>query len=327
MKEKGKSINSLMKHIRDHHNIDIGKGRSRDKQELLNMGYFHAYKAYKFVKTIDDPLDIKKFEEIRDIYELDNNLKALLYPVVMKFETAINNYTIDCVVTNSGTDLESIFEYKLNHYDDFEQGTIEYRKEMGKFLNLKRTFDTVIAHNYTKSEIIKHYVHSNQSVPIWAVFEMITLGDLGNFIERLNNNTREKLSRNVGVFDRRFDTDNTLLSKHLYIIKDLRNAIAHNRPVFDCRFRTGNVKQSVIGHLETWTNTKKINFQTITDYILLISYYMKCFNFTKTEIKAFLRSYERLVLNYQKESDNSDNFRKIFDVDAVAKIKKIIAIS
>ncbi len=58
MKEKGKSINSLMKHIRDHHNIDIGKGRSRDKQELLNMGYFHAYKAYKFVKTIDDPLDI-----------------------------------------------------------------------------------------------------------------------------------------------------------------------------------------------------------------------------------------------------------------------------
>ena len=62
-----------MKHIRDHHNIDIGKGRSRDKQELLNMGYFHAYKAYKFVKTIDDPLDIKKFEEIRDIYELDNN--------------------------------------------------------------------------------------------------------------------------------------------------------------------------------------------------------------------------------------------------------------
>ena len=51
MKEKGKSINSLMKHIRDNHHIKIGKGRNKDKRELLNMGYFHAYKAYKFVRV------------------------------------------------------------------------------------------------------------------------------------------------------------------------------------------------------------------------------------------------------------------------------------
>lgn len=316
-----------MKHIRDCHHIDIGKGRQRDKQELLNMGYFHAYKAYKFVKSVNHPLDIKNFEEIRDIYELDNNLKALFYPVVMKVETAINNYTIDCVVTNNGTDLGSIFEDKLNHYNDFKQGTIEYKKEIAKFLNLKKTLDTVIARNYTKSEIIQHYVHSNQAVPIWAIFEMTTLGDLGNFIGRLNNNTREELSKSIGVFDKRFDTDNTLLSKHLYIIKDLRNAIAHNRPIFDCRFRTSRVKGSVIKHLEAHTATRKINFQTITDYVLLIAYYMRCFNFTKSETKNFLMSYKKLVMNYQKKSNNSSNFRKIFDVDSVSKIQKFIAIT
>ena len=48
LRKKGKSINALMKHIRDNHNIEIS--HSRDKRELLNMGYFHAYKAYKFVK-------------------------------------------------------------------------------------------------------------------------------------------------------------------------------------------------------------------------------------------------------------------------------------
>lgn len=316
-----------MKHIRDCHHIDIGKGRQRDKRELLNMGYFHAYKVYKFVKSVNHPLDIKNFEEIRDIYELDNNLKALFYPVVMKVETAINNYTIDCVVTNNGTDLGSIFEDKLNHYNDFKQGTIEYEKEIAKFLNLKKTLDTVIARNYTKSEIIQHYVHSNQAVPIWAIFEMTTLGDLGNFIGRLNNNTREELSKSIGVFDKRFDTDNTLLSKHLYIIKDLRNAIAHNRPIFDCRFRTSRVKGSVIKHLEAHTATRKINFQTITDYVLLIAYYMRCFNFTKSETKNFLMSYKKLVMNYQKKSNNSSNFRKIFDVDSVSKIQKFIAIT
>ena len=249
-------------------------------------------------------------------------MKALLYPVVMKFETAINNYTIDCVVTDGGIDLATIFETKLNHYNDFNRGTSEYKTEMSRFLNLKKTIDVVIARNYTRGEIIQHYVHNDQSIPLWAIFEMTTLGDLGNFIERLNDSTRETLSKSINISDKRFDTANTLLSKHLFIIKDLRNAIGHNSPIFDCRFKTSSASRIVIKHLEANTGAQKINFQTITDYVLLLAYYMRCLEFTKTEINSFLNSYKKLVTNYQEKSNNSDNFRKIFDVDSIAKIKK-----
>lgn len=322
MKEKGKSINSLMKHIRDNHHIKIGKGRTKDKRELLNMGYFHAYKAYKFVKNIEHPLLLSEFSEIKDIYDLDNSLKELFYPVVMKVETAINNYTIACVVTDGGTDLESIFEDKLNHYSDLNEGSRGYKKEMKSFLQLRKRMDDVIATNYTKSNVIQHYVHNNKAVPLWAIFELTTLGDLGAFVGRLNNVTREKLSKDIGIYDKRFDTTNLLLSKHLYIIKDLRNAVAHNNPIFDCRFRTGKISNVVINHLETNLGIKKINFKTITDYVLLVAYYMSCLQFTKKEVKTFIRKYEKIISDYQKKSNNSENYRKIFDVDGKSKIQK-----
>ncbi|WEV45552.1 Abi family protein [Streptococcaceae bacterium ESL0687] len=322
MKEKGKSTNSLMKHIRNDHGINIGIGHSRDKRDLLNMGYFHSYKAYRFVKKINNPLDIQEFSEIRDIYDLDNDLKELLYPAVMKIETATKNYTIDCVVSGGPTDLQSIYETKANHYRDFEPGTPEHRREIKSFLELKKNIDGIIARNYTKSDIIQHYVHENQPVPVWAVFELTTLGDLGYFIGRLNNDTREILSKNIGIYDRRYDTANKIISKHLYIIKDLRNAIAHNNPIFDCRFKTGKVDKVVIKHLEGNTGASNINFNTITDYVLLVAYYMRCFQFTRTEIKAFLRGYERIISQYQEKANNSKNYRMIFDVDSTSKMRK-----
>ena len=46
MEKRGKSFDSLMRHIRNSHNIEI-KG-SEDKKRLVNIGYYHGYKGYKF---------------------------------------------------------------------------------------------------------------------------------------------------------------------------------------------------------------------------------------------------------------------------------------
>ena len=50
MNKKGKSVDILMRHIRDEHNIAISG--SRDKKELISIGYYHGYKGYKFNKDI-----------------------------------------------------------------------------------------------------------------------------------------------------------------------------------------------------------------------------------------------------------------------------------
>lgn len=320
--ETGKSIRNLLKHIRNNHHIVIGK-RRRDKQDLLHMGYFHGYKACKFIKTKDNPLNITDFKEIINIYNLDNDLKALLYPVVMKIETAINNYVIDCIVSDDYTDIESILKYKLNHYADYNKNSVEYHREIIKYLQLKQSMYGVISKGYNTSLVIRHYIKNNEPVPLWALFELTTLGDLGNFISRLNNDTRRKLSKQIGIYNSKYDYDCKFLANHVYTIKNLRNSIAHNTPVFDCRFNRSKVAKGVRKHLEENIGVDKIDFVTITDYALLLAYYMKCLNFTKTEVIKFVNQYIKIV-NHFKKQEKESTYIAVFGVLAQLKIQKFI---
>ncbi|HEP1363105.1 TPA: Abi family protein [Streptococcus pyogenes] len=321
MTEKGQTINGLMRHIRSNHKITIS-GASQ-KRALRNMGYFHGYKAYRFVKIKNQVLNFKQFEEVKLTYEFDNSLKTILYPIVMKLETAINNYVIEEVVANSETDIENIFKKKLNHHNDFIIGSPEYKKEMGKRLQLKGNIERTIGLNYGKSPIIQHYLHQNSPIPIWAIFEHTTLGDLGSFIERMNNTSRESLQKEIGIYDTSLDSGFQLLSKHIYLIKDLRNAIAHNSPIFDCRFNSGKASKKMIKHIEKVTEIKNINFKTITDYLILCSYYLKILKFSKNEIKGFIRQFEKTVEEFASKISNQQNVHKILGVDVNSKISKL----
>ena len=43
-----------------------------------------------------------------------------------------------------------------------------------------------------------------------------------------------------------------------------------------------------------------MNFKTIGDYVILMCYYMKLLQVPKTEIKAFIREFERITEDYRK---------------------------
>ena len=61
MDKKVLSINGLMKHMRDKHNINIGG--TPDKVKLRNIGYFHGYKGYRFIKNTSNKLTFNNFDE------------------------------------------------------------------------------------------------------------------------------------------------------------------------------------------------------------------------------------------------------------------------
>lgn len=315
--KKGKSIDSLMRHIRDKHKITISG--SAQKRKLRNIGYYHGYKAYKFVKEQSRPLNIQDFNEIKDIYDLDSKLKALLYPEVMKFETAISNYTLETIVNNNQIDLSFIFKNKLNHYNDFPQSSKSYVTEMENHLQLKSRLEAHISDMYRNSVILKHYLHKNKPIPIWAIFEHITLGDLGAIVSRLNNDNREYLLKSLDIYDLSLDTKKEILAKHIFIIKELRNAVAHNSVVFDCRFQSTKTKKGPLIFLEKYTGLSNITFTTITDYISLLVFYLTKLHFTNTEIKAFLINYERLIQEYSNKIKPT-NMTMIFGSDLQQKI-------
>lgn len=54
---KVRTTNSLMKYLCDNHNINIGD--SKDKRNLINIGYYHGYKGYRYINNLQNRIKLK----------------------------------------------------------------------------------------------------------------------------------------------------------------------------------------------------------------------------------------------------------------------------
>ena len=105
----------------------------------------------------------------------------------------------------------------------------------------------------------------------------------------------------------------------MYLIKALRNSIAHNDVVFDVRFKDNMVASSLCKFIENEINCQNIDFSTITDYIILISFLLKSYGFSKSEINKFINDFEKLTeefrykisINIYNQVIYTDNKRKL----------------
>lgn len=317
---RGKSTNGLMKHIRDNHNVSIGGGK--EKKELLQMGYYHGYKAYRYYKRSSNPFNISDFKEIKAIYDFDMNVKSLLYPYIMNIETAIKNYSIDTLVILGDCSFDKVYEQQLLYYKTQRVGTDSYKKEINRRLNLRKKIHSTISYEYSNNNpVIQHFSHTGEPIPLWAIFEAVSFGTLGYFIQCLSIDNRIKISENIGVHPVG-DRYGVTLFKHIYILKELRNAIAHNSIVFDCRFKNANISNQIASYLSSEIGYSNFDFETITDYMALVLFYLKKIGFSKTELRSVLRSYNKYISNLKLEVPQSVSDR-ILGTNVNAKILAI----
>ena len=96
MKKHPKSIDGLMRYLRDEKGIQISG--SAQKRKLMNIGYYHGYKGYRYIRTPGRHVAYRNFDELMAVYRFDTQLKGLFYPIVMEIETAFKN---GYVTTNS----------------------------------------------------------------------------------------------------------------------------------------------------------------------------------------------------------------------------------
>ena len=127
---------------------------------------------------------------------------------------------------------------------------------------------------------------------------ILTMGDFGYLLSCLTIDMREKVSRSIGI-NLSSDTYRELLYKYVYALKDLRNAIAHNDVVYDTRFKKMDPSRPMKQCLILEMGMPYINFKTIGDYIILICYYLKLLKVSKTEIKSFIREFEKITREYE----------------------------
>ena len=308
-----KEIDSLMEYLRNHHNISIN-GIS-EKQELRNIGYYHGYKGYRYINNPNNRINYNTFEELLSVYNFDMHLKSLLYTKIMFIETALKNYVLEVLLKEAQSEkFTDIYERLLNDHKQYEMlkdkcknekerkhNEEKYKTAVVKRMEIRDKIFKVETRAYSqKNKIAMHFFQKGTSLPIWAIFELITLSEFAGFISCLNGDIRRMISKSLGI-NQLDDKEGMLTQKLVYTIKDLRNAIAHNEVIFDVRFQNKSVDKSVIDAIGNVTNISNITFVTITDYIILIVYMLKFFKVSKEELNNFIDDFEKLSTELKKK--------------------------
>lgn len=321
MAEKGKSIDGLMRHIRDKHKINING--SVEKQQLLNMGYYHGYKASLYVKRREDIQQFKEFKEVKAVYDFDLATKAVFYPMLIIIETSLKNRLIDFLVTKEQSDIEYIYSKKLNDYSSKKTGSKDYQKYLKKNLELRNKIDETIAFNYGKGHpAIQHFFHSNKPIPLWAYFEVITFGELGNFIGCMNKDLRISFAKSMNLHHTGMNQNGRVIENIIFSLTGLRNATMHNSIIFDCRFSHSNFSGQLKSFVKSYTGIPSIQFETLTDFLILLVLVLKRLNVNKTDLKRYVRQYDENREELFKSIPFS-TYTQIMGSDARLKIDKL----
>lgn len=326
-----KSIDGLMRYLRDKKGISISG--SSQKRKLMNIGYYHGYKGYRYINSPSNHLPYTAFDELVAVYDFDAQLKALFYPSVMQIETAIKNYVLDILVssTNSGNFI-NIYNSLLDNYKTFstagksyhsakerQRAEDKFKRELKRRLDLRNRIYKVQTDAYGNgNKIADHYLSNGTNLPIWATFELLSLGEFGHFVSCLNQHCRADISKCLGI--RQSDDTNAMMPQRLiYATKDLRNAIAHNDVIFDTRFRTGNIDRQVSSAISNATKVSGLSFETITDYLVLVVYQLKLLHASKNELKRLITGFEDIAEKLRSNIPTSI-FNQIIHTDNNAKI-------
>lgn len=291
----GKKTDGLMRHLRDNKGIAIGG--SKHKRELLRMGYYHGYKGYRFIKNAGNPIVYTDFEEVIAIYNYDMNLKSLFYPYIMAIETSLKNYTLDTLVSFGRLDLEYAFKNFLDDYKSYPVGSKAYTSKMKDRLKLRNKIDNEISYKFPKNEIITHFLHNGDHMPLWALFEVLDMGNFGLFLKCLNKSIKIANCRNLMLTHSSMVTNGELVQDIIFGLKGLRNSIAHNNVIFDCRFAGNtNIPNSVKSYVSVETGISNVDFNFLVDYFILIILLLKKIGVTKTELR-------RVIKNFKEETE------------------------
>lgn len=326
-----KSIDGLMRYLRDNKGIAISG--SLQKRRLMNIGYYHGYKGYRYINSPSNHVAYTKFEELAAVYSFDANLKALFYPQVMFIETALKNYVLETLVSETHSEsFIDVYNQLLDNYKTFslagknfnsakdrQKAEDKFKYELKRRLDLRNRIYKVQTDAYGNgNKIADHYLRKDTNLPIWAIFELLSLGEFGHFVSCLNQGCRANISKGLGI--RQSDDSNAIMPQRLiYSTKDLRNAIAHNDVIFDCRFKSGNIHKQVGNAITNATGVTGLSFETITDYLILVIYLLKLFQVTKTEMKQMISRFETVV-EQLRNSVPTSLFNQIIYTDNNSKI-------
>lgn len=120
-----------MRHLRDS---GVSINGSYQKRQLVNFGYYHGYKGYRFFANPSCKIAYSDFKQLLAVIKFDNNLKSLFYPHLMFIETALKNITLDIVLQEANSNnFNDIFDQLMPGYTGaWVSASAEQKKNLKK---------------------------------------------------------------------------------------------------------------------------------------------------------------------------------------------------
>lgn len=279
-----------MKYLRNKHNIQV---KGSQTQALRNMGYYHGFKGYRFIREDKNRVNFSSLDEVIALNRYDMQLKTVLYPKVMFIENALKSYVIEALLADSKSEnFDVIYSKSLTAYRNHTPGSKAYKAEYTKRMNLKGKINSALIRDYNKRSVVAHFFNNDKTIPVWAIFETLTLGEFGTLYDCACKNVKLHVS-NIMKLPTNLDSDGLNTQFFIFTIKDLRNAIAHNNVIFDTRFKTGKIDHRLIKLLESEVGISNIDFKYMDAYVVMITYFLRKMGETKTSCKQFVASYQQ----------------------------------
>lgn len=109
-----KNYDGLMRHLRAN---GISIGGSKQKRQLMNTGYFHGYKGYRFFCDPSRRLPFTSYDEVYATIQYDAKLKSLFYSKVMYIETAVKNIALESILNKAHSEsIQDMYDRAVSGY-------------------------------------------------------------------------------------------------------------------------------------------------------------------------------------------------------------------
>jgi len=168
-----KTTDDLMSHLRKN-GIDI-QGDTQKKQ-LINTGYFHGYKGYRFFEKASRPIPFSKYSDVYATIMYDSDLKSLFYSRIMFIETAVKNIALERIMIDANSEkIQDMYNCVVAGYNSFDKNIDERTKKKAQHnkLILEKNIQSSLVKAYDKNnpQIVHFYNKTNyDGVPLWALF-------------------------------------------------------------------------------------------------------------------------------------------------------------
>lgn len=136
------------------------------------------------------------FSQVVALYDFDTQLKTLFCSRVMAIEIALKNYTLEAVIRDAKSEaFEDIWRASLTDYRSCSGRP--YREAWEKRQRLRSEIDGIIF-DYRRP-VIGRFRDAGKDTPIWAIFEVMTLGNFGAFYDCLDKRVKTAIVRDLGM--------------------------------------------------------------------------------------------------------------------------------